>query len=172
MNCYFHPNEPAVATCKECGKGLCRACAGKYDPPLCDACFEKLIQRHENKVRRQKEEAIEELREDRQSDVKYLLISAITFVVGLVAGWVASGQLYTGIGIGLLTVVIPAGWSALNRITPDVFLILPVVGWAIFFFVKLILSVAVGTYWAPVKIIRTIIRVFKNKKQEQEIDGV
>ena len=26
MNCYYHPNTPAVATCRDCGKAICRDC--------------------------------------------------------------------------------------------------------------------------------------------------
>ena len=28
----------AVATCQKCGKGLCRECAEKHTPCLCDLC--------------------------------------------------------------------------------------------------------------------------------------
>jgi len=27
MNCFYHPNQEAIGTCKSCGKGLCAACA-------------------------------------------------------------------------------------------------------------------------------------------------
>lgn len=41
MKCYNHNDRDAVATCMECGVGLCRECADKYESVLCDKCFEK-----------------------------------------------------------------------------------------------------------------------------------
>lgn len=43
MNCYIHVNTPAVATCHDCGMGLCRDCAmssayTKEGRPLCHDC--------------------------------------------------------------------------------------------------------------------------------------
>ena len=39
MNCYNHINEAAVATCVDCGKGLCYECAHAYTTPICNACY-------------------------------------------------------------------------------------------------------------------------------------
>jgi uncharacterized membrane protein len=44
MNCYYHPNQPAVGTCKHCQRGLCSACATDVDGIL--ACKN----RHEGQV--------------------------------------------------------------------------------------------------------------------------
>jgi len=38
MNCFFHPEEVSVAQCIDCGKGLCKDCAGKYAISICDNC--------------------------------------------------------------------------------------------------------------------------------------
>ncbi|MBQ1736503.1 MAG: hypothetical protein II038_16875 [Lachnospiraceae bacterium] len=48
------------------------------------------------------------------------------------------------------------GWRALNRIQPAMFLWLSFVGWIVYFFVKLILSVVVGVFVAPYHIGRWI----------------
>jgi len=45
MNCYYHPNQPAVGLCKHCQRGLCIACAADAEGSL--AC----IDRHEEQVR-------------------------------------------------------------------------------------------------------------------------
>jgi hypothetical protein len=45
MNCYYHPNQPAVGLCKHCQRGLCIECAADVDGSL--ACKE----RHEVQVR-------------------------------------------------------------------------------------------------------------------------
>lgn len=41
------------------------------------------------------------------------------------------------------------GWKSLNKITPDIFLFMPIIGWVIFFVVKGILSVVVGLFTTP-----------------------
>ncbi len=46
MNCFFHPDEPAVGICRHCGRGLCTECAAVVDDVL--ACTD----RHEELVRR------------------------------------------------------------------------------------------------------------------------
>ena len=43
MKCYYHPNREIVATCTECGKGLCKECASKWEPTLCDDCAKSRI---------------------------------------------------------------------------------------------------------------------------------
>jgi hypothetical protein len=42
MKFFLHNEQEAVAQCNSCHKGLCGACAAKYEPPLCDHCFQKL----------------------------------------------------------------------------------------------------------------------------------
>lgn len=44
------------------------------------------------------------------------------------------------------------GWKALNMITPNVFLIMPIVGWLIYFGVKLVASLFVGLFIGPYKV--------------------
>ena len=44
MNCYYHPDQPAVGICKHCQRGLCVACAADTGDSL--ACKE----RHEDQV--------------------------------------------------------------------------------------------------------------------------
>ena len=51
MNCYNHTDQPAVATCIDCGKGLCSECAHKYTDPICDSC-------NLNRIRKEKSEMI------------------------------------------------------------------------------------------------------------------
>lgn len=45
MNCYYHPNQPAVGLCKHCQRGLCVDCAADVDGSL--ACKDH----HEEQVR-------------------------------------------------------------------------------------------------------------------------
>jgi sulfite exporter TauE/SafE len=45
VNCYYHPDRPAVGICKHCQRGLCTSCAADVDGSL--ACKD----RHEEQVR-------------------------------------------------------------------------------------------------------------------------
>lgn len=49
------------------------------------------------------------------------------------------------------------GWKALSRIQPNIFLILPIGGWIIYFLVKGVLSVMIGVFVAPYVIAKWII---------------
>lgn len=44
MKCFNHEDREAVASCQKCGKGLCKECASKYTPCLCDECFARIQQ--------------------------------------------------------------------------------------------------------------------------------
>ena len=41
------------------------------------------------------------------------------------------------------------GWKFLNKLQPDIFLIMPIIGWIIFFVIKGILAILVGIFVAP-----------------------
>lgn len=44
MKCFNHEDREAVASCQKCGKGLCKECASKYTPCLCEECYTALQQ--------------------------------------------------------------------------------------------------------------------------------
>ncbi len=48
------------------------------------------------------------------------------------------------------------GWKALNKITPEVFLWMPIASWLIYFLIKGLLSILVGAFIAPFWIGKTI----------------
>jgi sulfite exporter TauE/SafE len=105
MNCYYHPNQPAVGLCKHCQRGLCIACAADVESSL--ACKD----RHEEQVR-----AIETLTAlnllqagrvgsvYRRNAVFYFLVGALFAGFGLLQirwlGW--QGIFLLAIGIFLL----------------------------------------------------------------------
>lgn len=60
---------------------------------------------------------------------------------------------------------VPFGWRAINRITPDIFLILPLVGWVIFFCIKFIISFFIGWIVAIPK----CISMYKNIKINSKV---
>ena len=85
-------------------------------------------------------------------------IALIAVLYLLIWGLIA---IFAGIGstvIALILFVLLAyfGWKALNKITPDVFLIMPIGGWVIYFLIKGILAFFIGFFVAPFQIAKMI----------------
>ncbi len=157
MNCFNHTESISVAVCQDCQKGLCSVCASKYTIPICDNC---------NHKRKQKA---------KQAVYMELLI---TFGVGILCAVLFAKHLHIEVSdesknlffkvldnvfLFYLGASLIAGWKTLTRITPDVFLFLPILGWVLFFLVKFILSIMVGLFMFPIRLIRNIIVLHKNK---------
>lgn len=83
MNCFYHPERPAIGSCKHCQRGLCAECAVLVDDVL--ACKS----RHEDEVRMSEQLTARNLFQSRRMSATYLR-SAIFY--GLV------GVLFTGFG--------------------------------------------------------------------------
>jgi len=156
MNCYNHPTQVAVAQCQDCGKGLCSVCATTYSIPICNFC---------NKSR---------IRAERGQIMKELLFTLI-FGVGLayLFGEViffkgASFSLKTTVGYYIIYTYlfagIVSGWKTLTSITPRMFLVLPVIGWLVYFVLKFCLSAVIGIVMLPIRNIRNIVRLVKLQK--------
>ena len=131
MNCYFHPNEPAVTQCAECGRGLCRDCASAPGGNLCRNCIEKAKS------------------EKRALLIRSIAIFAIVFVLCLSA----PGAPFF---VALLVAGTPCGWRALSGIQPRMFLFLPIIGWLIYFGIKLFLSYWIGYIAMPMQIVKAL----------------
>jgi hypothetical protein len=54
---------------------------------------------------------------------------------------------------------IVSGWYTLNKITPKYFLVLPLIGWLIYFCVKLTIACYAGLVMLPVRTIRNVKRL-------------
>lgn len=94
MNCYYHNDVPAVATCKVCGKSLCKECADRYSPVLCDECYEVL-----------RREEFEELKQSRKKLIISFLWSGVLLFLGLI-GFFGDIPLWSM----LLVSIYPFGW--------------------------------------------------------------
>ena len=58
MKCFYHEKKDAVGTCQNCGKGLCKECAGKYTPCLCDDCAVNIKLTEENEKEQRRKDAL------------------------------------------------------------------------------------------------------------------
>ena len=151
MNCINHPFESAVSHCQICGKGLCVECTNKFSKPICPDCFSVSRQK-------QKRAVVTEI-------ILTLLIGLpVAIILDLLFNdtyktpdsfWKSHFFLiYMGLGI-------VAGWKTLTRITPQIFLFLPVLGWLLYFVIKAVLSLFTGLIAFPIRTIRNLSLFFK-----------
>ena len=154
MNCFDHPEEVAVANCVDCNKGLCNYCAHKYDFPICSQCN---LQR----VKYEKKQIIKDL---------FLIIGIGTLLfLFLKSSDSFYGTLNTtsAIVVFYLCYSVVAGWKFLNRITPQVFLFLPIIGWIIYFILKFMGAWIVGPFVLPFRLYKDIKRFIELNKIEE-----
>lgn len=78
----------------------------------------------------------------------------VILIFGILMWAIESGN----VAISVIAFIVCAvfGWKALNRITPDIFLVMSITGWAIYFFVKGMLSIFIGVFVAPFQIAKMI----------------
>jgi len=138
MSCGIHPNREHVGVCCDCGQQLCNECTNKFNPPSCPNCMLAWGQKIKKDL------------------ILKSVISAVVFVLWMIV--YASGPvgLLSGIIPSLIFAGIPWGWNALTKITPKMFLFLPLVGWGIYFGIKLLISLFIGVFCAPFQIIKIL----------------
>lgn len=138
MRCHQHPSLDVVATCRECGRGLCSGCSSKYNVPLCASCAHSRINSEKSEITRSFIASI------------VLAFAALVFTSGAPP---ASRffLMYAFAGI-------PWGWRVLTRITPNVFLFMPLIGWVFYFSIKLTLATWVGVVALPIFVIKRVNR--------------
>lgn len=131
MNCYYHPSRPAVAQCPDCGKGLCRECASKYEKPICTECNNK----------RGKNATI--------TYAKPLIVCAILFVVGCLVGKSFGFGDEPAI-MGYIFTCVYGGWSIVNMFFANIFISLDLHSIIFYYGLKIMLSMIVGIFATPI----------------------
>jgi hypothetical protein len=144
MKCYMHYEMDAVSTCVDCGKAMCPTCSEKFTFPICSNCNLGRIQ------------------DDRKLLIKNSIITVVFFIFGFSMGEGFFGSLFAG----YFFAGVPWGWSALNRITPNIFLFMPLIGWLIYFAIKFGISLMIGMFVTPFKIYQIITGLRKAKDLE------
>jgi hypothetical protein len=84
MNCFYHPNQPAIAICKYCQRGLCTDCAAVIDDVI--ACKS----RHEDEVHQLEQLAARNLFQSKRVGSAYNRNAIFYGLVGVV---------FTGFGL-------------------------------------------------------------------------
>jgi len=145
VRCFYHNDVDAVGTCSRCGKATCRRCVEDVGGALlCANCRE--LGRGEAA-----EEASQEAEPLRRAIRRSYIIAGITFVLCLLP---VLDALSKGDGRALLLLIFGApfvvymiwswywGYRALNRFRERVrfLLIMPLIGWLIYFELKLCIA--------------------------------
>ena len=129
MNCYNHEDRPAVASCQVCRKNLCRECADKYSPILCDDCYSSL-----------RKQEFESLKQARRKIIRTFIISVVLFVLMLF--WARCSMVESLCGF-----ILPFGWSYFSEVKLPPYIGVMQNGWItiIFFYIfKVLFSLVAG----------------------------
>lgn len=161
MNCFNHPEQTIVATCQDCSKGLCNECAKAFEIPICIEC---------NNFRFKGEKSMV------NSKLMNLLFASIgggllgySSLLGLtkVAATSLMDQMAAAFAGMIFGPIIYSGWRQTSKITPRIFLFLPLIGWILYFAVKFIISLQVGIFTAPYEILNGIRKHILIKKRQK-----
>lgn len=153
LNCYHHPTLEAVINCENCGKPLCRSCAELYNGhPFCATC------------------GMDGYR-DIKSDLNKRVIVGIALGIAWIVLFLSAETMLSPFAIileGIVFACVPFGWRALTSITPKMFVWLPLVGWLIYFFIKLCISIIIGWVAAPIQISKELQNLKKIEALERK----
>lgn len=137
MDCFLHPGSAAVAQCNTCSKGLCRACASRFAPILCEECLVS----HNRQVARGAWTGL-----------------TITVVVALAGtAWFASRHLPIGQCV-LMGVVLSGtywGWKFLSERFPHL-AAGSFAAWGVYLVLKFVAAFFIGLLVGPYQIFRTV----------------
>lgn len=158
MKCFKHYERDASSQCLDCGKALCPECTNKYNYPLCDTCF------------------INRINHEKLSIIKMIGLTIIIFIGAL------SYYLLNPMGFDNSTVLslvniyqyssVPIGWITLNKLQPKFFIWMPLLGWLIYFIIKVCLSALVGFFVLPYKLYKFIKRLIEIKNLKRYAEGM
>ncbi len=156
MKCFNHEERDAVGTCQSCGKMLCKECASKYKPCMCDECYDDNISQHNNDRMQQKRDALI----DTNAEFVVAIIKGIICSVVLTFLFNASG---TGTATTLDSVMfffVPFGWAFITYLEqwiPVFFMNGPV--FIVYIIIKFALSVVLGIPLFAIQILKYIFKM-------------
>lgn len=192
MNCFNHPDRPAVAQCPDCSKGLCIECATAHETHICQACYQKKVEERQNI------EALEgycQIRSEYKAIIREMVWSAILGIVAVILIF-QPPQPIEGLSPVLRAIVvfgvfagIPAGWKVLSFrrkpkkkfkdavndaekhpyvwfILPFIFLYYIIVFLGIILLLKFTIAFCIGIFVLPFRLYRNIKRFKELKRQE------
>ncbi|MDE6232184.1 MAG: hypothetical protein K2M60_02375 [Lachnospiraceae bacterium] len=165
MKCFNHTGIEAVATCPKCGKGLCRECAEKYTPCMCDTCAAKIQQSKQEQARNRENQRKEKYKaalvDTRSEFIKTIVIGILVSIIA--TWWTAKDGKLSSFGDYANTIVawffVPFGWKFLTYLQS--FFPISLFGtfwfWIIYIAVKAVLSIIVGIPAFIYQLVKTIL---------------
>ena len=172
MKCFNHTEREAVATCQKCGKGLCKECAEKHTPCLCDTCAAQIQQDRQQQAQTKEEQRKEKYKAalvDTRSE--FIKTAVIGIAVGVFFAWYYSTRKWAGgfgdiVGQFCIAFCIPFGWKFLTYLQSffPVSLFGTFYFWFIYIVVKVVLSLFVGIPAFIYQLVKTILTQRKIKK--------
>jgi hypothetical protein len=177
MGCYKHEDRKVVATCKNCGKFMCKECANKYESKLCEDCESERVAKNARQYQQQKDDlkarSKENLKENKKRLIKVAIISIIFAVIGIMAG--SDSGAGSSITFAYMFAALPWGWKVVKDAID-----LGDWAWASFLtnsgglfifgiFFKFVLAMIIGLVAMPVEIIKAIVYYSKAKKLDNDI---
>jgi hypothetical protein len=165
MNCFYHPDREIVATCVDCGKGLCKECASHYEAPICDDCNLKRVQGEKNLL------------------FKKYIPSILLFIMGFIVGYffvVSDTEPSEKIGFSILIGYALSGtiwgwYSTRNMFAKRIYVHSGSGLDASHFFessyavLRCFVAAIVGSVALPVGIVRLILGLIRTKNKEKTI---
>lgn len=170
MKCFNHAEREAVATCQKCGKGLCRECAEKHTPCLCDTCAAQ-IQRDQKRQAQNKEEQQKQKYKDALVNTRseFIMTTALGIVISIaLMVWCRDDMSGFSDYVGCLVIgiCVPFGWKFLTYLQS--FIPLSIWGtwwfWIIYGIVKFFLSIFIGIPAFIYQLVKTILTQRKIKE--------
>lgn len=166
MNCYFHENKPAVATCAQCNVGLCRDCVSNAitldDRPLCPSCGKSIVL-----------DRIKDAQKDKMWALVKFIFSGFFLGIGLAAfaGGADIMQVWIISGVaGIPTAFKATRRSREQRIIDEVHdryerdIINLMFGWVMRLLIKLVFMIGLAPICATYTCISNLIKFFSSKK--------
>ena len=166
MNCYNHIDLPAVATCIDCGKGLCSECSNKYTILICDSCSLKRLYTEKSSIATRWGISI-------AIAVLFTLLNFEILPKDFLIYLIMLPSMI--ICVFIISISIQYGWRALNSVMPPVSFVvsffiswlligwfLALIGWILYVSIRVTLSFFIGLIITP-------IRLFKDIKRYKEV---
>ena len=153
MNCYNHIDLPAVATCIDCGKGLCSECSNKYTILICDSCSLKRLYTEKSSIATRWGISI-------AIAVLFTLLNFEILPKDFLIYLIMLPSMI--ICVFIISISIQYGWRALNSVMPPVSFVvsffiswlligwfLALIGWILYVSIRVTLSFFIGLIITP-----------------------
>lgn len=173
MECFNHTEREAVATCQRCGKGLCKECAEKHTPCLCDTCAAQ-IQRDQQQQAQNKEDQRKQKYKAALVDTRgeFIKTAIIGIFFGIFFVWYSVTQENVDASFidyaaqFFVAFCIPFGWKFLTYLQSffPIFIIGTFWFWIIYGGVKVCFSAIVGIPAFIYQFVKTILTQSKISK--------